>query len=181
MKKLRFAVSAFYTIFLIACNNDGNSGNDNNISTSRDIIKGIETGDSSKLSSIAPDAVDHAGPTGDVTNGDSIKGYLLEMHNHIKDLKIDILGDAASGDNVYTWTKMTGTALDSTMGFMPNQPFSVSGVEILKFRDGKVVEHWGTIDQKDLMMMRAQQMPNATTVKVTMGDSTNNKKDTSKR
>jgi len=181
MKKLCFAVSAFYAIFLIACNNDGNSGNDNNISTSRDIIKGIETGDSSKLSSIAPDAVDHAGPTGDVSNGDSIKGYLLEMHNHIKDLKIDILGDAASGDNVYIWTKMTGTALDSTMGFMPNQPFSVSGVEILKFRDGKVVEHWGTIDQKDLMLMRAQQMPNATTVKVTMGDSTNNKKDTSKR
>jgi len=43
-----------------------------------------------------------------------------------------------------------------------------------------VVEHWGTIDQKDLMMMRAQQMPNATTVKVTMGDTTN-KKDTTRK
>ena len=68
MKKLLFAVSAFYSIFLMSCNNNGNSGNDNNISTSRDIIKGIETGDSTKLSSIAPDAVDHAGPTGDVTD-----------------------------------------------------------------------------------------------------------------
>jgi len=181
MKNLLFAVSAFISIFLIACNNDGNSGNDNNISKARDIMKGIETGDSTKFASIAPDAVDHAGPTGDVTNGDSIKGSLMEMHNHIKDLKIEILGDAASGDYVYTWTKMTGTPLDSTMGFPPNQPFSLSGVDIVKFRDGKAVEHWGTIDQKDLMMIRAQQMPNATTVKVTMGDTTNNKKDTSKR
>jgi len=90
MKKLLFAVSAFYSIFLMSCNNNGNSGNDNNLSASRDIIKGIETGDSTKLSSIAPDAVDHAGPTGDVTNGDSIKGYLLEMHNHIKDLKMKV-------------------------------------------------------------------------------------------
>jgi hypothetical protein len=76
---------------------------------------------------------------------------------------------------------MTGTPLDSTMGFTPNQPFSISGVDVIRFRDGKVVEHWGTIDQKDLMMIRAQQMPNATTVKVTLGDSSNNKKDTTRR
>jgi predicted ester cyclase len=181
MKKLVFAVSAFICIYLVACTNDANSGNDKNISTARDILKGIETGDSAKLAAIAPDAVDHAGPMGDITSGDSIKGSLLEMHNRIKDLKFEILGDAASGDYVYTWNKMTGTPLDSTMGFTPNQPFSISGVDVIRFRDGKVVEHWGTIDQKDLMMIRAQQMPNATTVKVTLGDSSNNKKDTTRR
>jgi predicted ester cyclase len=181
MKKLLFTALAFISIFLFACNNDGDSGNDDNISTARDIMKGIETGDTTKFASIADDAVDHAGPYGEVRSGDSIKGYLTEMHNHIRDLKIEILGEAASGDYVYTWSKMTGTALDSAMGFQPNQPFSISGVDIIKFRDGKVVEHWGTIDQKDLMLMRAQQMPNATTVKVTMGDTTDNKKDTTKR
>jgi hypothetical protein len=31
------------------------------------------------------------------------------------------------------------------------------------------------------MAMRAQMMPNATTVKVTMGDTSNNKKDTTKK
>lgn len=180
MKKLLFTALAFISVFLVACTNDENSGNDN-ISTARDIMKGIETGDTTKLASIADDAVDHAGPYGEVRSGDSIKGYLMEMHNHVRDLKIEILGDAASGDYVYTWTKMTGTALDSTMGFPPNQPFSISGVDIIKFRDGKAVEHWATIDQKDLMLMRAQQMPNATTVKVTMGDTTGNKKDTTRR
>ena len=181
MKKLLFATTVFFSFFLIACTNKTNSGNDKNLSASRDIFKGLETGDTSKFSSIAPDAVDHAGPTGDVSNGDSIKGYLTAMHNHVKDLKVEILDDVANGDYVYTWTKMTGTALDSSMGFPPNQPFSVRGVDIVKFRDGKAIEHWGFIDQQDLMAMRAQQMPNATTVKVTMGDTSRNQKDAIKK
>lgn len=177
MKKLLFALPASFVIFLIACNNNGNSANEKNLSASREIFKGIETGDSAKFSSISIDAVDHAGPTGEVKNGDSIKGYLMDMHNHVKNLKIEIIDDAASGDYVYTWSKMSGTALDSTMGFLPDQPFSVSGVDIIKFRNGKAIEHWGFIDQKNVMMMRAQLMPNAATIKVTMGDTSANKKD----
>ena len=182
MKSILFAASAVSLCCLIACNNSsGSLGNDKNLSASRDIFKGIETGDTTKLTSIAPDAVDHAGPTGgDVTNGDSIKGMLAQIHTHVKDFKIDILGDAASGDYVYTWTKWTGTALDSAMGFQANQPFNTSGVDIIKFRNGQAVEHWGFVDQKEMMAMRAQMMPNATTVKVTMGDTANKKNTTRK-
>jgi predicted SnoaL-like aldol condensation-catalyzing enzyme len=181
MKKILFAASASICCFLIACNNNGDSGNNENLSKSRDIFRGIETGDTTKFASIAPDAVDHAGPFGEVTNGDSIKGMLTQIHNHIKDLKIEIINDAASGDYVYTWSKWTGTALDSSMGFTPDQPINTTGVDIVKFRDGKAVEHWSFVDQKDVMAMRAQMMPNATTVKVTMGDTSANKKDTTKK
>jgi predicted SnoaL-like aldol condensation-catalyzing enzyme len=179
MKKVFFAASAALCCYFISCNNKG--GNDANISSARDIMKGIETGDTSKFTSIAANTVDHAGPTGEVNNGDSIKASLREMHNHVKDLKIEILGDAANGDYTYTWSKMSGTALDSSMGFPANQPFSIRSVDIIRFQDGKAVEHWGYIDQQDLMMMRASQMPNATTVKVTMGDTSRNNKDTTKR
>lgn len=180
MKKLLLATASF-SCFLIACNNSDSSGNDKNLSATRDIFKGIETGDTTKLTSIAPDAVDHGGPIGDVTNGDSIKGMLAQIHNHIKDLKIEITNDAASGDYVYVWNKWSGTALDSSMGFTPNQPINVTYVDIIKFRDGKSIEHWGFVDQKDVAAMRAQMMPNATTVKVTMGDTSSNKKDTTKK
>ncbi|MGZ3853568.1 MAG: ester cyclase, partial [Flavisolibacter sp.] len=101
--------------------------------------------------------------------------------SHIKDLKIEIVNDASSGDYVYVWNKWTGTALDSTMGFAPNQPFTTSGVEIIKFSDGKAMEHWGFIDQKEVMDMRARMMPNAMTVKLSVGDSTKNKKDSTKK
>jgi predicted SnoaL-like aldol condensation-catalyzing enzyme len=181
MKKIFFALAAAVCFFLVACNNTGSSGNDKNLSTSRDIFNGIETGDTTKFTSIAADAVDHAGPYGDVTSGDSIKGMLAQIHNHIKDLKIEIINDVANGDYVYTWNRWTGTALDSSMGFTPNQPFNTTGVDIVRFRDGKAVEHWGFVDQKDVIAMRAQMMPNATTVKITMGDTSANKKDTTKK
>jgi predicted ester cyclase len=179
MKKLFFAASTVLCCFLSACNNEG--GNNENISTARDIFKGIETGDSAKLASIAPDAVDHAGPMGEVTSGDSIKAYLLEMHNRVRDLKVEVLGEAANGDYVYTWTRMSGTALDSSMGFPPNRAFSVRGVDITRFSNGKIVEHWGNVDQQDLMTIRASQMPNATTVTVTMGDTSKSGADTTRR
>jgi hypothetical protein len=182
MKKILSAVAVSVSCFFVACNNSGtSSGNNKNISVAHEIFQGIETGDTNKLVAIAPDAVDHAGPMGEVTNGDSIKGMLREMHNHVRDLKIEVLGDAVNGDYVYSWTRMSGTALDSSMGFQPNMPFNVRSVDIIKFRDGKAVEHWGFVDQQDLMSMRAQQMPNATTVKVTMGDTSANKKDTTKK
>lgn len=181
MKQFLFTATVFSCFYLIACNNGTDSNNDKNLSTSRDIFKGIETGDTTKLTSITPDAVDHAGPYGDVTSGDSIKAMLAQIHNHVKDLKIEIINDAASGDYVYTWNKWTGTALDSSMGFAANQPFNTSGVDIVKFRDGKAVEHWGFLDQKDVNAMRARMMPNATTVKITIGDTSSNKKDSTKK
>jgi hypothetical protein len=181
MKQIFFAASAF-TLLLIACtNNNGSSGNDKNLSASRDIFKGIETDDTTKLASIASDAVDHAGPNGDVTNGDSIKAILAQIHTHVKDLKIETLGDAASGDYVYTWTKWTGTALDSSMGFPVNQPFNTTGVDIIMFKDGKAVEHWGFVSQDEMMKMRAQLMAGATTVRIKIADTTANKKDTTKK
>jgi hypothetical protein len=179
MKKLFFAASAALCCYFISCNNK--AGNDENISAARDIMKGIETGDTSKFTSIDANAIDHAGSMGEVHNGDSIKASLRDIHNHVKDLKIEILGDAANGDYTYTWSKMSGTALDSSMGFPVNQPISIRSVDIIKFQNGKAVEHWGYIDQQDLMMMRASQMPNATTVKVTMGDTSRKNKDTTKR
>jgi predicted ester cyclase len=179
MKKVFFAASAALCFYFISCTNNG--GNNENLSASRDIMKGIETGDSSKLTSIAPDAVDHAGSMGEVHSGDSIKASLREMHNHVRDLKIDIMGDAANGDYTYTWSKMSGTALDSLMGFPAGQPFSVRSVDIIKFQNGKAVEHWAFVDQQDLMAMRATQMPNATTVKITMGDTSKNNKDTGRK
>ncbi len=179
MKSFLFAATVV-CCFLFACS-DAGSGNNENISKAKDIFKGIETGDTTKFTSIAPDAVDHAGPMGEMTGGDSIKATLANIHNHVRDLKIEIMGEAANGDYVYIWSRMSGTALDSTMGFPANQPFNVRGVDLVKFSNGLITEHWGFVDQQDLMTMRAMQMPNATTVNVTMGDTSAARKDSAAR
>lgn len=169
------------SVFLIACNS-GNS-NQKNIDTTHDIIKAIETGDSTKMTAVDPGAVDHAGPNGDVKNGDSIKAMYLDVHNHFRDLKIEVMGDASNGDYVYTWSRMTGTPTDSTMGFPANIPIDFKGVDILKFSNGKMTEHWGNIDQQDLSKIMAAMRPNATIVTATVTDTKKDstKKDTSAR
>lgn len=174
MKPILFA--AFASLLFVACNNG--SSDQKNVDTTHDIIKAIETGDSTKMTAIDPNAIDHAGPNGDVKNGDSIKAMYLDVHNHFKDLKIDVLGDASNGDYVYTWSRMTGTPTDSMMGFPANIPIDFKGVDILKFSNGKMTEHWGTIDQQDLSKIMAAQRPNATIVTATVTD---NKKDSTKK
>ena len=124
----------------------------------RDVLKGIETGDSTKFAAIADDAVDHAGPMGDVKGGDSIKHFLKDMHNQISNLKIDIHGEAVDGDYLYVWSTMSGTAnANNTMMLPPGKSFSWKGVDVLKFnKDGKAVEHWGYMDPRDMMSMGSQ-------------------------
>ena len=155
MKKLLIAVAAGLCCFFMSCNNSGSSGtassegsSDSNAARykqiNRDILKGIETGDSSKFSGIADDAVDHMGPKGqEVKGGDNIKKMLLDMHNHAKDLNFDVKDEAVSGDNLFTWATMTGTATDSSMGVPANTKFNWTSVDVLKFKDGKAYEHWG--------------------------------------
>ena len=163
MKKLLIAAMAGLCCFIISCNNSGTSATtasenstDSNAAKykqiNREILNGIETGDSSKFSGIADDAVDHMGPTGQaVKGGDNIRKMLLGMHSHVKDLKFDIKDEAVNGDNLYTWATMTGTTLDSSMGVPSNTKINWTSVDVLKFKDGKAYEHWGYVDPKDMM------------------------------
>lgn len=163
MKKLLIAAAAGLCCFIISCNNSGTAGTASTGSSTdstaakykqinRDILKGIETGDSSKFAGIADDAVDHTGPMGqEVKGGDNIKKMLLDMHNHAKDLKFDVKDEAVNGDNLFTWATMTGTATDSSMGVPANTKFNWTSVDVLKFKDGKASEHWAYLDPKDMM------------------------------
>lgn len=127
---------------------------DRNKANNRAVMKAIETGDSTVIDTlIASDAVDHAGPNMTEMKGDSIKWMLRNMHNDISDLKIDVIADAADGDYVFTLSKMTGTTKTASMGMPPNTKMDMTGVDVVKFKDGKAAEHWSYMDPKDMMKM----------------------------
>lgn len=163
MKKLLIAATAGLCCLFVSCNNSGTSGTASTENTAdsnaakykqinRDVLKGIETGDSSKFDGIADDAIDHEGPMGqEVKGGGNIKKMLMDMHNHAKDLKFDIKEEAVNGDHLFTWATMSGTATDSSMGVPANTKFNWTSVDVLKFKDGKAYEHWGYVDPKDMM------------------------------
>jgi len=168
MKKI-FFVAASASFFLIACNNGATNGtssaNDStiekNLVKNRKVYKAVETGDRAVLdSSISSDAVDHSGPNGTtISNGDSVKNMLADMHNHIKDLNINIITAAANDDYIFTYSELTGTAADSTWGMPAGTKLDEKGVDLVKVKDGKMVEHWAFADPNE-MMKHMQEMNN---------------------
>lgn len=166
MKKILFGLPVAM-FFLFSCNTPASttpavaatSQNDVNIANNLKIYKAIETGDVSSIDSLfASDAVDHDGPKGtDIKGKDSIMKMLGDIHNHIKDLKTDVITSAANGDYIFSLVHITGTTVDSSMG-MPGKSVDVKEVDVVKLKNNKMSEHWGFTDDtqvsKEMMEMR---------------------------
>jgi len=183
MKKILFCTLAGSFCFLISCNDSGTSGSDNsqnakNLENNRKVVKAIETGDAAVIDSfITSDAIDHQGPNGtDVKGTDSVRHMLIEMHNHVSDLKFDIIADAANGDKIFCLSTMTGTLKDGSWGLPAGTKLNEKGVDIIQFnKDGKMTEHWGFVDP-NTMMKHMQEMQGGK-----MENKMEEKKDTSKK
>jgi predicted SnoaL-like aldol condensation-catalyzing enzyme len=165
MKRLILCAAVMTVAF--SCNNNpssattegnGNSQQEQNIANNKKIYTAIETGDTSPVDTlIATDAVDHDGPGGTEVNGkDSILHLLAGLHNHIKDIRFDVISSAANGDYVFSLVHVSGTTTDSSMG-MPGMNLDEKAVDVIKFNnDNKMVEHWGFTEDQEM----AKQMMN---------------------
>lgn len=164
MKKILITAATGLLCFFISCKNSGSSPTSDetqkNLDANTRVMKAIETGDSATIDSlIADDAVDHMGPNGqEIKGGSNIKRMLVDMHNHVKDLKFDIISEAANGDYVFTFSNISGTMLDSSMGMPAGTKMDEKNVDVVKVKDGKMTEHWGFVDPA-AMMKHMQEMP----------------------
>lgn len=169
MKKIYLPISLGLFLALTGCNNTGTSSDntstkdstttsteEQNLAKNRSIYKAIESGDSVTIRSlIAEDAIDHQGPNGKDRKGvDSITHWLTDMHNHVKDLKFDVVADAVKGDYIFAMVDMKGTAADNSMGMPTGSNMGGKSVDVVKIKDGKMVEHWGFLDWQDVMKMQ---------------------------
>lgn len=167
MKKIFFAAFAGLLAIFTSCDsktgttpentetNATNTAEQKNIAAFETVSKAFQTGDAGSVDSvIADDFVDH-GDMGDVKGKDSLKAMIVMMHKSFPDMKTETINTAASGDYVYGWLHNTGTS-DGTMG-VPKGPYDMTSVELVKFRDGKAVEHWAFMQMKDMMKMMGPQ------------------------
>lgn len=127
-------------------NSTDNSQNEKNLAVNRAFFKVFETGDISNVKNlILSDAVDHYPLNGfDVKDGDSILNMYADFHNHIKNLKVDIIADAANEDYVIALAHVTGTATDAMMGGAGTK-IGEKGVDVTRYKDGRMAEHWGFV------------------------------------
>lgn len=166
MKKILLTSATVMLCFLISCKDTSTtsstdtSQNDKNLENNKKIYHAIETGDAATIDSlIASDAIDHEGPSGmDVKGTDSVRHMLVDMHNHVKDLKLESEQSAANGDYIFSLAHITGTANDDSWGMPAGSKIDQREVDVIKLKDGKMMEHWGFMDSKE-MMKHMKDMP----------------------
>ena len=100
---------------------------------------------------VAPDSVEHQrGLKGGV---EGAKETIRTLHQWFSGFELTIDDLVAQGDQV--WIRATGGGLNtgSIFGRPPTGRRSkVTVFDQLRFRDGRIVEHWGVPDQLDLLM-----------------------------
>ena len=166
MKKFFFILSAVAIFLLSACNemDSGNGGMSDaakkNLDAFHAVDNAFQTGDISGIDSVvASDFIDHT-PKGDY-NRDSLKA-MITMMKKAGTMKSEIKKELADDEYVMGWLHWTGTS-DGSIPDMPAGPYDMNGIEVVRFKDGKAVEHWAFMDAREMMKMMSSMPASAPT------------------
>lgn len=118
----------------------------------RIVEDGIGRGDESVLDAyIALDVIEHQ--RGNQPGLEGAKGVARALHRWMSDFSLTVEDIAVSGDVVWTRNRARGVNTGSVMGFGPTGgPVETDVIDIGRFEDGKLVEHWGIADQMGLLL-----------------------------
>jgi steroid delta-isomerase-like uncharacterized protein len=101
---------------------------------------------------VAPNAVNYTPVPGEPPGLEGFRYRMGMMHGAFPDLHFNIDDQVAEGDKVVTRGTMTATNTGSFMG-MPStgKAVQVSYIDILRFTEGKLFEHWVQMDMLGMM------------------------------
>jgi SnoaL-like polyketide cyclase len=129
-----------------------------NIASMNGIDDAIQRKDFSKLGDfIAQNCVDHAGEHGDVVGLDSVKASLAGWVATV-DQKMTVIKQLADDEYVMSWNQNTGKYLTEGQGHKVGDTFNLTGIDVVKFKDGKAVEHWLMMPPEDVVKMMSSTM-----------------------
>jgi len=100
---------------------------------------------------IATNVVSHSNPP-EAQGLEGVKQLLSMYFAAFPDLKVTIEDMIAEGDKVVARFTMTGTHKGEFMGIAATgKKVTVTGIEILRIAEGKLVEHWEAFDELGMM------------------------------
>jgi steroid delta-isomerase-like uncharacterized protein len=96
---------------------------------------------------LAPDAVNHTPAPGLPGTRDGAKRMVGMMRAAFPDHDAVVVHMVAEGDLVATYKTLTGTHRGEFMGIAPtNRRVTIRIMDFVRYRDGKVAEHWNIVD-----------------------------------
>lgn len=102
---------------------------------------------------LAPGFVEHEElPPGIPSGREGVKQLFSLFRSAFPDLKVKIDDTIADGDKVVIRCTWSGTHKGEFMGIPPTgKSVSFGVIDIVRFADGKAVEHWGQMDSMRMM------------------------------
>lgn len=98
-----------------------------------------------------PEFVNHSAPPG-MTDREGSKQYLDAFLGGFPDCRVTIDDMIAEGDQVVTKKTFRGTHTGEFAGIPPTgKPVTLQYVDIMRVRDGRITEHWLSMDQLSFM------------------------------
>ena len=128
------------------------SSQDNLHAVRRLLIEGFGGGDLKVVDElVAADFEEHQ--NGSQGHGpEAVKRIISGLHASLSDLRLDIQSMVTDGDTV--WTRIRATAVNTKpiMGRpATGKPAEIDIIDVIRFRDGKMVEHWGVADRLGML------------------------------
>jgi predicted ester cyclase len=85
-------------------------------------------------------------------NAEGAKGAITSLHVAMSDLSYTVEDIIADADKVWIRLKARGTHTGKFMGLPPTgKSVAIDVIDICRFENGKIVEHWGVPDRLGLM------------------------------
>lgn len=112
------------------------------------------TGNTAQLDSVlSDDYIDHT-PRGDYIGRDSVKANVARTQANIKDIKMETIKELVDEEFGFFWMRFTGNRIDAKGEI--SGPFDLTAIQVVRFKDGKAVEHWEYSEVKELLKMMQQ-------------------------
>jgi predicted ester cyclase len=117
-----------------------------NLATFRALIdRGFGSGDLRAVdATCSPECVEHQDGFTDL---ESVKGGIGFLHALASDFRISIEDVVAAGDRVWARLRAQGTHSGPVLGGPTGRRFDITVIDICRFSDGLIVEHWGVPDR----------------------------------
>jgi len=101
---------------------------------------------------VAPDCVDHDPAPGQVPGPEGYRMFFTQMRTAFPDLSASPDAVVADDESIAFAYTLTGTHNGPFLGIPPTgKKVKIRGLQISKFKDGKMVERWGSSDELGLL------------------------------
>ena len=101
---------------------------------------------------VAADCVDHDPAPGQVPGPEGYRAFFGDMRAAFPDLTVAVETVLADDDQVAFAYTLSGTQTGPFQGHpATGRTFQVRGLQISRFSDGKLVERWGSTDEKSML------------------------------